>query len=93
MTEQTVPAAGTVPAAEEIIEGIAVAVAVNRPRRDLRMTDTIRENLRLDSLALMEVLTRIEEQFQIDLIDDPRVYSVATVGEMVELIQSVIAGE
>jgi acyl carrier protein len=81
----------TVPAPDEIIARLEQALAVDRPRRDLRPTDKIRENLRLDSLALMELLTRIEEQFDIELIDRPELYSaVVTVGDLVSQIQEVL---
>jgi acyl carrier protein len=81
----------TIPAPEEIVSCLEQALAVDHPRRDLRLTDTIRENLRLDSLALMELLTRIEEQLDIELIDRPELYSsVITVGDLVALIQDVL---
>jgi acyl carrier protein len=94
LTKQTLPATQSgserpgVPSFADIITGIEDAIAVDRPRRDLRATDRIRENLRLDSLALLELLTRIEERFGIELIEHPGVYSANTVGELVELIRS-----
>ena len=87
MTEQTIPTA------DEIVSRIEDAIAADRPRRDLRMTDSIREDLRLDSLALMEVLTRVEEQFDIELIDTAEIYSVVTVGELVQVIRSTLAAK
>lgn len=86
MTEQIILAP------EEIVGCLERALSVDHPRRDLRLTDTIRENLRLDSLALMELLTRVEEQLDLELIDRPEVYtSVTTVGDLVALIQDVLA--
>jgi acyl carrier protein len=84
----------TIPAADEILDGLEQAIAVNRVHRDLRLTDKIRDNLRLDSLALMEVLTRVEEHFAVELIDRPEFYSsVTTVGDLVALIQDVLASQ
>lgn len=82
----------TIRAPEEIVGRLEQALSVDHPRRDLRLTDTIREDLRLDSLALMELLTRVEEQLDIELIDRPELYSsVTTVGDLVALIQDVLA--
>jgi acyl carrier protein len=75
---------------EEITTRLEDAVAVNRPRRSLRQFDSIREDLRLDSLALLEVLSRLEDEVDIDLIDNPEVHSVITVGDLVRLIQSIM---
>jgi acyl carrier protein len=81
-----------IPSAEEVVAGIEQAVAVNQPRRDLRLTDSIRDNLRLDSLAMLELLTRIEERFGIEIVDRPELYtSVSTVGDLVTMIQDALA--
>jgi acyl carrier protein len=80
-----------VPAAEEILAGVEEALAVGRPRRDLRLTDTVRDGLRLDSLALLELLTRIEERFGVELVDRPELYtSLSTVGDLVTMIRDVL---
>lgn len=75
---------------EEITTRLEDAVALNRPRRSLRESDSIRADLRLDSLALLEVLGHLEDEFDIDLIDDPRVHSATTVGDLARLIQSTL---
>jgi acyl carrier protein len=81
-----------IPSVEEVVAGIEQAVAVNQPRRDLRLTDSIRDNLRLDSLAMLELLTRIEERFGIEIVDRPELYtSVSTVGDLVTMIQDALA--
>jgi acyl carrier protein len=81
-----------IPSAAEIVAGIEQAVAIDHPRRDLRLTDTVRDTLRLDSLALLELLTRIEERFDIELVDRPELYtSVSTVGDLVTVIQNALA--
>ncbi|MCM6773141.1 phosphopantetheine-binding protein [Nocardia sp. CDC159] len=66
-------------------------LGVGRPRPDLRMTDSIRDDIDLDSLSMMEALTRVEDHYGIELIDDPDIGAVATVGDLVTLIQRVRA--
>jgi acyl carrier protein len=78
--------------ADEIVVGLEEAIAADHPPRDLRLTDKIRENLRLDSLSLLELLARVEERFGIELVDRQELYtSVSTVGELVAVIQNVLA--
>ena len=79
------------PTPAEILTSIEDAVAADRPRPALALTDTLQESLRLDSLAMLEILTRIEDRFGIELIDAPAVYSVTTVADLVELIATTIA--
>jgi acyl carrier protein len=81
----------TVPTAAEILTCIEDAIAADRPRPALQLSDTIRESLRLDSLALLEILTRIEDRLGIELIDAPAVYSVTTVSDLVDLITATVA--
>ncbi|MFK4071127.1 phosphopantetheine-binding protein [Streptomyces sp. NPDC029674] len=95
MTENVVtPAAVATPAAEDrlsteaIVRVLEDAVAADRPRRDLRLTDSISQDIRLDSLALLEVLTRVEEAFDIELIDAPEIYSAATVEDLVAVVRA-----
>ncbi|MFB7501990.1 acyl carrier protein [Streptomyces broussonetiae] len=89
MTENTTSTGTDSPlATEAVVRKLEDAVAVDRPRRDLRLTDSISQDIRLDSLALLEVLTRIEEEFGIDLIDAPDTYSATTVQDLVTLIQT-----
>jgi acyl carrier protein len=81
-----------IPSAEEILAGIEQAIAIDHQRRDLRLTDSIRDSLRLDSLALLELLTRVEERFGIELVDRPELYtSVSTVGDLVAVIHDALA--
>ena len=62
-------------------------ISVGRPRLDLRMSDSVRDDIGLDSLSLMEALTRVEEEYDIALIDNEEIYQVRTVGDLVGLIQ------
>ncbi|WP_069812625.1 acyl carrier protein [Streptomyces sp. TP-A0874] len=73
---------------EEVLAKLEDAIAADRPRRDLRLTDSITQDIRLDSLALLEVLTRVEDEFDIELIDNPETYSARTVGDLVELVKA-----
>ena len=95
MTEKTGPATTATDAGphstEEVLRRLEDAVAADRPRRDLRLTDSINRDIGLDSLALLEVLTRVEEEFGIELLDTPETYTAATVQDLVELIQRKVA--
>ncbi|GLV72711.1 acyl carrier protein [Streptomyces hygroscopicus] len=83
--------AASAPAVEAIVATLEEAIAVDRPRRDLRLTDSISQDIRLDSLALLEVLTRVEDEFGIELIDTPETYTAGTVGDLAALIRSKVA--
>ncbi|MFF0494497.1 acyl carrier protein [Nocardia sp. NPDC003482] len=72
-----------------VLSVIEDQLGVGRPRPDLRMTDSIRDDIDLDSLSLMEALTRVEDHYGIELIDNPEIGGVRTVGDMVALIQRV----
>ena len=72
---------------ESVLATIEDKIAVGRPRLDLRMSDSVREDIGLDSLSLMEALTRVEEEYDIALIDNDEIYQVVTVGDLVGLVQ------
>jgi acyl carrier protein len=42
--------------------------------------------LELDSLAIVEFITRVKEEFNVDLADDESVLKEKTFGELVELV-------
>lgn len=73
--------------AEAVLSVIEDQLGVGRPRPDLRLTDSIRDDINLDSLSLMEALTRVEEIYDVELIDDPDIHAVQTIGDLVVLIQ------
>ncbi|NQE87870.1 acyl carrier protein [Nocardia terpenica] len=75
--------------AEAVLSVIEDQLGVGRPRPDLRMTDSIRDDIDLDSLSMMEALTRVEDEYRIELIDNPEIGEVATVADLVALIQRV----
>lgn len=84
--------AGSVRSVEDpdmVLATIEDNLAVGRPRQDLRMSDSIRDDINIDSLSMMEAMTRVEEEVGIELIDNPEIYGVTTVGDLVALIQRV----
>ena len=70
-----------------VLSVIEDKLAVGRPRQDLRMSDSIRDDIDLDSLSMMEAMTRVEEEYGIELIDNEEIYDIVTVGDLVELVQ------
>ena len=58
-------------------------------RRDLRAGDRLRDDLGLDSLALAELVTSLEDELGLALASDERVASVETVGELLDILRSV----
>ncbi|WP_067699395.1 phosphopantetheine-binding protein [Nocardia jejuensis] len=74
---------------EQVLAVIEDKLAVGRTRMDLRLTDSIKDDIDIDSLSLMEALTRVEEEYGIELIDHEEIYTVVTVGDLVVLIQRI----
>lgn len=56
--------------------------------RDLRLSDRLREDLDVDSLLGMELLVQVEDAVGVELLNDPRVARLRTVGELVGLIEA-----
>lgn len=56
-------------------------------RRDLRANDRLSEDLGMDSLAAAELLTALEEELDISIIDDTRITSVRTVADVLVIIR------
>ncbi|WP_083913254.1 acyl carrier protein [Nocardia concava] len=75
--------------AEQVLAVIEDKLAVGRPRMDLRLTDSVRDDIDIDSLSLMEAMTRVEEEYGIELIDNEEIYTVVTIGDLVAFIQRV----
>jgi acyl carrier protein len=61
-------------------------------RRELRPSDRIVQDLRIDSISAIEMLVRVEEQLGIALVADPRVAGLATVQDIVDLVAAIRAG-
>jgi acyl carrier protein len=53
-----------------------------RIARDLRPGDNLRSDLKLDSLGALELLTRLEAELGVELINRPGVLTVQTVGDL-----------
>ncbi len=60
--------------------------ATGRPR-SIRADDLIREDLDIDSLEAMRFLIVVEEQLDIELINDPDVWTTRTAGGLLVLIR------
>jgi acyl carrier protein len=63
-----------------------VYAEVRGVRRDLRPADGLRDDLGLDSLAAAELLTALEEELGLSLIDDERVPGARTVGDVLAIL-------
>lgn len=93
MAEQPTSAAVTVPEPADILTGLrealtAVLDADDLAKVDLAAVDTSTALLSLpvDSLALMELMTRIEDRFRV-FIPEEKAYAFTTVGEIVDYIR------
>ena len=56
-------------------------------RRDIRPADRFFDDLDIDSLFVTELLVALEDRYELRLLDEPRVWSVRTVGDFVALIR------
>ena len=65
-----------------------VYVEVKGARRDLRPDDRLREDLGLDSLASAALMTALEDELGISLVDDERVPMARTVADVLEILAS-----
>ncbi|WP_280382540.1 acyl carrier protein [Nocardia wallacei] len=59
---------------------------------EVRPGDSISELSSIDSVKLMRLITRIEDHYDISL-DDDTVFTVTTVGDLVDLITTTVAGK
>lgn len=82
-----------IPAQEEILTGLRAAIAetldgVDRDRLDVNAvhTGTPMLSLPIDSLALMQIVTAVEDQFRIYIPED-RAYAFTTIGELVDFVR------
>jgi acyl carrier protein len=58
-------------------------------RRSIRLNDRLYDELGIDSLLASELLVALEDEYDVQLLHDPRVWKVATVGELLELVRVV----
>ncbi len=68
-----------------------VAELTQTAASDIKGSDRLREDLGLDSLQSMELLSRVSEEFEIDP-DLDEVMNVATVGEVVTSLNQHLPG-
>lgn len=54
--------------------------------RTIHAEDLIREDLDIDSLEAMRFLIAVEERLDIELINDPEVWTMRTAGDLLSLI-------
>jgi len=66
-----------------------VAELTHTPPADVKATDRLREDLGLDSMQSMELLSRVSEEFEIDP-DMEKVAKVHTVEEVVTVLATAI---
>lgn len=65
--------------------------AVKRSTRDVRASDRLREDLRIDSLSALEILLAVEDRLGMEIVDDPRVRTVETVEDLVDVLEDLSA--
>ena len=66
-----------------------VAELSNTPSTEVKATDRLREDLGLDSMQSMELLSRVSEEFEVDP-DMEKVMKVSTVDEVVAVLAGTI---
>ena len=60
------------------------------PERTLRGEDRLADDLGVDSLQMMEMLVALEEQLEIEIVGDRRLFTVATVDDLVEFLRGLV---
>ncbi len=77
--------------AEQIQKDLETIIRRLRPdlKGDIKATDRLRDDLGLDSLHSMELLSEVTEKYEID-VDAEQVQDVRTVGEVVTFLAGVI---
>lgn len=77
--------------AEQIQKDLETIIRRLRPdlKGEIKATDRLRDDLGLDSLHSMELLSEVTEKYEID-VDAEQVQDVRTVGEVVTFLAGVI---
>ena len=57
-------------------------------RRDLRPGDRLQDDLELESLVLHELLVALEDRYGLRLLHDPRMWTAATVGDLLDMVRA-----
>lgn len=63
---------------------------VRGPERTLRGHDRLADDLGVDSLQMMEMLVALEEQLEIEIVGDRRLFAITTVDDLVELLDGLV---
>ncbi|MEV4811433.1 acyl carrier protein [Micromonospora avicenniae] len=99
MAEPTSFPAVRVPEADEVLTGLRDALTGVLDASDLAKIDlgavgpdTPLLSLPIDSLALMELMTRIEDAFRVYIPED-RAYAFTTVGEVIDYVRTKAAAK
>jgi acyl carrier protein len=80
---------------ESKITDLVVEYAINAPRdRPLRPELSLREEIGLDSFALVSLMLRLGEEFNVDLVEESsrlgiQLHEIATFGDLVRLGRAV----
>lgn len=99
MADQLIPAATRVPEPAEVLAGLREALSVVLDADDLAKIDlaalgtgTPLLSLPVDSMALMELMTRIEDTFRV-YIPEERAYQFTTIGDVVDHVRTKAAAK
>ena len=69
----------------------ALAKRLKRDVSAVRLQDNLREDLGLDSLAMLEMVFEVEEAFNLEIPDDD-LSTITTVGDVVTYVDARLAG-
>lgn len=70
-----------------------IYLSLKHVRRELRPQDRIVEDLGIDSLDALELMVALENEYQVQLVDNPRAAGVATVGDLLDMLDDVVAAK
>ena len=63
---------------------------VKQTTRNLRGDERLYDDLDIDSLTAMELLVKLENDYDTDLVNDPRAARLKTVDDLLDLLQEVL---
>lgn len=64
--------------------------ALKETGRELRPQDRLSEDLEIDSLTAVELLSALEDRLGVEVIDDPRLVGVRTAGDLADLLARLV---
>jgi acyl carrier protein len=71
-----------------MLEG--VYADIKRVRRSIRLDDVIARELGIDSLDALELLVSLEQTYGVELVGNPKVAGVQTVGDLYGLLEELV---